>query len=83
MINYLGWPHTLKLTAESIADGFGVTRYARIAWPGEGSHAESDLLAIAQSPTHTRRTAIRQSLRDQDDRAVPRPAGLIALSGRE
>jgi hypothetical protein len=26
LINYLGWPYKLALTAEQVADGFGVTR---------------------------------------------------------
>src|SRR5262249_50510856 len=34
MINYLGWPYTLNLTPGRIADGFGITRYAKIAWSG-------------------------------------------------
>lgn len=82
LINYLGWPHTLKLTAERIADGFGVTRYTSIAWPEEGVRSDSDILAIAQSATHTRRTAVRQNLLDQDDRTIRRPAALIALGGQ-
>ena len=82
LINYLGWPYTLTLTAERIADGFGITRYARIAWPGEDSASESDPWAIAESATYTRRAVVHGDMRDLDDSVIPRPAGLIALGGQ-
>jgi len=82
LINYVGWPHALKLTPGRIADGFGVTRYAKIVWPGADSASDSDPLAIAESATYTRRAAAYDKLRDQDDSVIPRPAGLIALGGQ-
>jgi len=32
LVNYLGWPYKRGLTAEQVADGFGVTRYVRVPW---------------------------------------------------
>jgi hypothetical protein len=82
LINYIGWPYKLALTAEQIADGFGITRFVAVAWPGEGSATEDDAWAIAESATHTRRAIAAGGLRDLDGNAVLRPAGLIALGGQ-
>jgi hypothetical protein len=82
LINYLGWPYTRTLTAAQVADGFGVTRYVRVPFPGEDTAADGDLWATAEAATHTRRAIVRGGLHDLDGRAVPRPAGLIALGGQ-
>jgi hypothetical protein len=82
LINYLGWPYKLALTAEQVADGFGITRYVRVPWPGEDSAVHADPWAVAESATHTRRTIVRGGLRDLDGCIVPGPAGLIALGGQ-
>ena len=39
-------------------------------------------MAIAEAATHTRRAAVYENLRDQDDSVIPRPEGLIALGGQ-
>jgi hypothetical protein len=82
LINCLGWPYKLALTAEQVADGFGVTRYLRVPWPGEDSASHDDPWAVAESATHTRRAIVRGDLRHLDGRVVPRPVGLIALGGQ-
>jgi hypothetical protein len=83
-INYLGWPHTLRLKATQIADGFGVTRYIRVPWPGDASTAsdDPDPWEVAQAATHTRQAIVRSGLHDLDGRVIPRPAGLVALGGQ-
>lgn len=84
LINYLGWPHATDLKPSSIADGFGVTRYAKVDWPKGKSADRSDPLAIANAATHTRKAAVCKTrlLTDQDDKEIPRPIGLIALGGQ-
>jgi hypothetical protein len=82
LINYLGWPYKLALTAGQVANEFGVTRYVRVPWPAEESADHRDPWAVAESATHTRRTIVRGDLRDLDGAVVPRPAGLIALGGQ-
>jgi hypothetical protein len=82
LINYLGWPYKRALTAEQVADGFGVTRYVGVPWAGEESAVEGDPWAVAESATHTRRAVLHGNLRDLDGSIVPRPAGLIALGGQ-
>jgi hypothetical protein len=81
LINYLGWPYTRDLTAEKVANEFGVTRYVKIAWEDKET-VDDDPLTIADSATHTRRAVLRAALRDLDGRVVPRPTGLIALGGQ-
>jgi SLOG cluster2/TIR domain len=82
LINYLGWPYKLALTAEQVADGFGVTRYIRVPWPGEDSAVPGDPWAVAESATHTRKAIVRGGVCDLDGCVVPRPAGLIAFGGQ-
>jgi hypothetical protein len=82
LINHLGWPYTRGLTAAQVADGFGVTRYVMVHWPGEEFAAVEDPLAAADAASHTRRAVVCGGLRDLDDRPVPKPAGLIALGGQ-
>jgi SLOG-like protein/TIR domain-containing protein len=82
LINYLGWPHTKDVTPSTIADGFGITRYAKVDWSKGDVTDRRDPLAIADAATHTRKTAVSGTLFDQDDDEIEQPRGLIALGGQ-
>jgi SLOG cluster2/TIR domain len=81
-INYLSWPYTLDLTANDVANNFGVTRYVSIPWPGEKTAVRSDVWAAAEAATHARRKVVSQALHDVDGAEVGPPLALIALGGR-
>jgi hypothetical protein len=82
LINYVGWPYSDKLSANQVADQFGVTRYVKVARSGSIPPSEGEVFMTAEAATHSRQAVVRPGLRDLDEKEIPQPIGLIALGGQ-